>query len=219
MAASLNLSAPGSAVADGASPSARIIKVTRAQLFIHGYSTWTMDDLAAELGMSKKTLYLHFATKEELVRTALEQFAGEVRAEADAIIADRSLTFAEKLRGFTGGMHQRLSLLTPHVMRDLQRCAPRLYALTYELRRKNVPYIFGRLLEQGQLTGKVRPDLDAPFAAEFLLHAIQGLMQPESQEHLHLTPPKIFEKAISLYFGGLLTPAGRKDYEKSFPSS
>lgn len=176
-----------------------------------------MDDLATELGMSKKTLYLHFPGKEQLVRAALEEFAAEVRAEADVILADRRLTFAEKLRGFTGGMFERLSKLTPHVMRDLQRFAPALHEFTFDLRRRNVPYIFGRLLEQGQLTGKVRPDLDAKFAAEFLLHAMQGIMQPASLEHLQLAPPQAFEKAMNLYFGGLLTPAGRKDYEKSFP--
>jgi AcrR family transcriptional regulator len=197
----------------------RIVRTARAHLFAHGYSTWTMDDLATELGMSKKTLYQHFPGKEELVRAALEQFAAEVRAEADVILADRALTFAEKLRGFTGGMFQRLSQLTPHVMRDLQRFAPALHELTFELRRKNIPYIFGRLLEQGQLSGKVRPDLDAPFTAEFLLHAMQGIMHPATLEHLHLTPPQAFEKAMSLYFGGLLTSAGRKDYEKSFPSN
>jgi len=204
--------------ASPAAPTDRIVRAARAQLFSHGYSSWTMDDLAAELGMSKKTLYLHFPGKEELVRAALEQFAAEVRAEADIILSDRTLSFAEKLRGFTGGMHQRLSLLTPHILRDLQRFAPSLHELTYEMRRKNVPYIFGRLLEQGQLSGKVRPDLDAPFAAEFLLHAMQGIMSPASLEHLHLAPHQAFEKAMSLYFGGLLTPAGRKDYEKSFPS-
>lgn len=208
---------PAAPAANPAEAPARIVRTARAHLFAHGYSTWTMDDLAAELGMSKKTLYQHFPTKEDLGRAALEQFAAEVRAEADAIIADRTLTFAEKLRGFTGGMHQRLSQLAPHIMRDLQRSAPALHGFTFEMRRKNVPYIFGRLLEQGQLTGKVRPDLDAPFAAEFLLHAMQGIMHPATLEHLHLAPHQAFEKAMSLYFGGLLTPAGRKDYEKSFP--
>jgi hypothetical protein len=43
------------------------------------------------------------------------------------------------------------------------------------------------------------------------------MMQPATLEHLHLSPPQAFEKAMSLYFGGLLTAAGRKDYEKSFP--
>ncbi|MBA4135972.1 MAG: hypothetical protein C0518_01495 [Opitutus sp.] len=194
----------------------RILRAARAQLFARGYSALTMDDLAVELGMSKKTLYQHFDGKEELVRTAIEEFAREVRTEADAILSDRRLTFAEKLRGFTGGMLQRLGQLSPHLFRDLQRFAPALHDLISDLRRKNIPYIFGRLIEQGQLSGKVRPDLDPQFAGEFLLHAMQGLMQPANLEHLRLAPHETFERAMNLFFGGLLTPAGRKDYEKLF---
>lgn len=195
----------------------RIVQAARAQLFVRGYGALTMDELALELGMSKKTLYRHFAGKEELVRAAIEEFAREVRTEADAIIGERGLTFAEKLRGCTGGILQRLGQLSPHLLRDLQRFAPALHALTFELRRKNIPHIFGRLIEQGQLTGKVRDDIDPGFAAEFLLHAMQGLMHPDNLAHLRLAPPETFERAMNLFFGGLLTPAGRKDYEKLFP--
>ncbi|MBA3848513.1 MAG: hypothetical protein C0502_00775 [Opitutus sp.] len=194
----------------------RIVQAARAQLFLRGYSALTMDELAVDLGMSKKTLYQHFAGKEELVRAAIEAFAREVRTEADRILSDRRLTFAEKLRGLTGGLLQRLSQLSPHLFRDLQRFAPVLHELVLELRRKNIPLIFGRLIEQGQANGKVRDDIDPGFAAEFLLHAMQGLMQPQSLDHLRLAPHETFERAMNLFFGGLLTPAGRKDYEKLF---
>lgn len=194
----------------------RVLAAARAALFAHGYSALTMDDLAAELGMSKKTLYQHFATKEALIGAALDAFAAEVRADADQILADRRLSFAEKLRGLTGGILQRLAKLQPHVLRDLQRFAPALYRKAVELRGKNLPYIFGRLLEQGQLAGKVRDDLDTDFAARFLLHAMQGVMQPETLDQLHLAPHEAFERAMNVFFGGLLTPAGRKDYEKLF---
>jgi len=199
------------------SPAKRIVRAARAQLFLHGYSTWTMDDLAVELGMSKKTLYQHFSGKEQLAREALLEFAAEVRAEADQILSDRRLTFAEKLRGFVGGMLQRLGQITPHMLRDLQRFAPALHKLIFDLRRRNAPHIFGTLLEQGQFAGKVRANLDPRFAAEFLLHAMQGIMHPTTLGHLELAPHEAFERAMDLYFGGLLTPAGRKDYEKSFP--
>lgn len=201
-----------------ASPSvrARILAQTRQHLFAQGYHSLTMADLATELGMSKKTLYLHFAGKEELVRQVILAFGREVRADADAILRDHRLTFAEKLRGFVEGMLQRLSHLNPHLLRDLQRFAPELHALLAEIRRKNIPYIFGRLLEEGQLSGMVRDDLNTAFAAEFLLQAMQGLLQASALGHLNLEPREIFENAMNLFFGGLLTPAGRKDYEKLF---
>lgn len=195
---------------------ARILRQARAHFFVHGYCQCTMDDLATELGMSKKTLYVHFTGKEEIMRAVLEQLGAEIRADADALLANRHLGFAEKLRGFAEGMVQRLAQLNPRTVRDLQRFAPELYELTVEMRRKNIPYVFGRFIEEGQLAGKVRPDVDPTFAVEFFLQAMQGLIQPATLEHLRLAPRDLVPRAIDLFFGGLLTPAGRKEHEKLF---
>lgn len=195
----------------------RILQHARAHFFQHGYCACTMDDLATELGMSKKTLYVHFAGKEAIMRAVLEDISREIRADAESLLANRHLGFAEKLRGFAEGMVQRLALLNPRTLRDLQRFAPDLYALTIEMRRKNIPYIFGRFIEEGQLTGKVRADISPVFAVEFYLHAMQGMLQPATLELLRLAPHDLLPRAIDLFFGGLLTPAGRKEHEKLFP--
>ena len=62
----------------------RILQQARAHFFTHGYSKFTMDDLATELGMSKKTLYVHFAGKDEILSAVIDEIGREVRAEADA---------------------------------------------------------------------------------------------------------------------------------------
>jgi len=198
----------------GTTARARILRVAREHLFVRGYSRMTMDQLAAELGASKKTLYGHFAGKEQLARQVIRDFGREVRAHADGILRAPRLSFAQKLRGFIEGMLQRLAHLNPLLLHDLQRNAPELHELTFAIRRQNVPYIFGRLLAEGQRMGMVRGDLNVAFAAEFLLHAMQGLLQPANLEHLGLEPREVFHQAMNLFFGGLLTPAGRKDYEK-----
>lgn len=195
----------------------RILRQARSYFFTHGYTRFTMDELAAELGMSKKTLYLHFPSKEELVAEVIRDFAAETRADAEALLRNRELNFAEKLCGFVEGMIERLSALDPRTVRDLQRYAPALYAYVEEMRRKNLPYIFGRIVEEGQLAGLVRADVPASFALEFLLHGMQGMMHPESLERLRLAPRDVIGRAIDLFFGGLLTTSGRKQYEKLFP--
>jgi len=194
----------------------RILHQARAHFFAHGYCACTMDDLAAELGMSKKTLYVHFSSKEEIMRAVLDGLSREIRADAEALLANRHLGFAEKLRGFAEGMVQRLALLNPRTLRDLQRFAPELYQLTVEMRQKNIPYIFGRFIEEGQLAGKVRTDISPVFAVEFFLQAMQGLIQPATLDRLRLAPHDLLPRAIDLFFGGLLTPAGRKEHEKLF---
>jgi AcrR family transcriptional regulator len=194
----------------------RILHQAREHFFAHGYSSFTMDDLAAELGMSKKTLYVHFSGKDAIMRAVIEQLGREIRADADALFSNRHLGFSEKLRGFAEGMVQRLALLNPRTVRDLQRFAPDLYQLTVEMRQKNIPYIFGRFIEEGQLAGKVRTDLSPVFAVEFFLQAMQGMIQPATLDRLGLAPRDLLPRAIDLFFGGLLTPAGRKEHEKLF---
>lgn len=198
-------------------PGDRILQQARERFFAHGYSAFLMDDLAADLGMSKKTLYRHFAGKDALIRAVIEGLAAEIRADADALLGNRMLGFAEKLRGFTEGMMERMRALTPATVRDLERCAPDLYALVREMRQKNIPYIFGRLIEEGQMAGLVRTDLPAGFAVEFYLQAMNGLFQPAAFDRLQLAPREVISRAIELFFGGLLTPSGRKEHEKLFP--
>ena len=201
-----------------APPAGRILEAARVHLFMYGYSAFTMDDLAAELGMSKKTLYVHFPSKDALVEAVIMGFTAEIRASADTLFADQALSFTAKLHRFSETMVQRFERMGPHVLRDLQRSAPHIYRKIEEFRHRNIPHIFGRMLRQGQAAGMVRADVDPDFAIEFWRPAIQSVMHPDALERLHLRPDQMFTKAINLYFGGLLTPAGHKDYEKHLPS-
>ena len=146
----------------------------------------------------------------------IDSIFAEVRAMAEALLADRRLSFTEKLHRFTDGMTRRFTSISPQLLRDLQRFAPLLYRHIEDLRQKNIPLIFGQLLQQGQAAGMVRAEIDPTFAVEFWRPAIQSLMHPDTLERLKLNPDQMFTQAINLFFGGLLTPAGRKDHEKQF---
>src|SRR6186997_1504181 len=54
----------------------RIVDAARVHFFSHGFRSVTMDDLAEELGISKKTLYAHFPGKIDLLQAVLaDKFA------------------------------------------------------------------------------------------------------------------------------------------------
>lgn len=194
----------------------RILQHARMRFFRDGYGALKMDDLAADVGISKKTLYVHFTSKRALCRAIIDQIAEEIRRDADTVLRDRRLTFVEKLRGFSQGMMERFSRVGPEVLPELARLAPDLHRHLDAVRAKNIPYVFGRLIEEGQLAGVIRDDVSPVFVAEFHLHAMQGMMQPATLRRLKLTPPETFDFAVRLLFGGLLTPAGQKEYEKHF---
>lgn len=195
----------------------RILVQARVHFFAHGYSSFTMDDLAAELGMSKKTIYVQFAGKDEIIGAIIHDIGEETRSNSEAILRQRELDFIGKLHAFVESVMQRLATLEQRTLRDLQRHAPGLFARIDEMRRKVIPSIFSRLLEEGRAEGFVRRDASRDFAIEFFLHAMQGILQGPALEHLHVTPREAIAQGIDLFFSGLLTPAGRKQHEKLFP--
>jgi AcrR family transcriptional regulator len=197
---------------------ARILEAARRHFFEFGYSAWTMDDLARELGMSKKTLYRHFRSKDDLLGEVLDQFASGMLALANGFFGDRTISFPVKMVRFGEALLQRLSQIRPHTLRDLQRSAPRLYARLEELRSKNIPLIFGQIIREGQAAGMVRKEIDPVFAVAYWRPAIQSVLHPDTLEQLGLAPHEAMRRAVDIFFGGLLTPAGHKDYEKNLRS-
>jgi AcrR family transcriptional regulator len=195
----------------------RILSRARIEFFERGYSGLTMDELASDLGMSKKTLYVHFPSKDAIITTLIDTIASNVRREADAMLGNENLNFAEKLHGFIERLVGQLTAVNPRSLRDLQRMAPHLHERVEDVRAKNIPYVFGRFIAEGIEAGHVRPDVSPAFAIEFFLQAMQGLMHPVTLERLGLRPNEVVPRAIALFFGGLLSPLGRKHYEKVFP--
>ncbi len=211
---SMSRSTPATPRAASRTVRARILDVARVHLFTYGYSALLMDELARELGMSKKTLYVHFASKDAIAQALLDDIGRTLRARLDAVLTHPHFTFTQKLCGVIDAVGSLLGQLSPAIFRDLQRYAPHLYEKIEEVRQTNIPYVIGSLIRAGAAEGMVRPEIDPAFAAEFWLQAIRGLIQPAVLDRTRLSPRQTLEKAIHLFFDGLLTPAGRKDYEK-----
>ena len=80
---------PPSATAD------RIVDATERLLARFGYDKTTVDDIATEAGVSKRTIYLHFAGKEDVALASIDRVVGRVTerlqqvAQSDARPADR----------------------------------------------------------------------------------------------------------------------------------
>ena len=67
----------------------RIVAGARRHFFAHGFRGVTMDDLAEELGMSKKTLYAHFPSKTALLEAVIGDKLQRVEADLDRVIVGR----------------------------------------------------------------------------------------------------------------------------------
>src|SRR5213076_2952341 len=75
----------------------RIVDAARVHFFSHGFRSVTMDDLAEELGISKKTLYAHFPGKIDLLEAVLTDKLASVEAEMKKAACARPHNFPATL--------------------------------------------------------------------------------------------------------------------------
>lgn len=192
------------------SPRARIVAGARRHFFAHGFRGVTMDDLATELGMSKKTLYVHFRTKPALVEAVILDKVARLDAELRRIETECSADFSGALRAMLACMQRHAEEVQPPFVRDIQRSAPDLFRTIETRRAALIQRYFGELFAKGRKRGMVRKDVPGPLAIEILLGAIQAIVNPAKLAELELTPQATVPAILSVVLNGLLTPAGRK---------
>src|SRR6476619_2862652 len=104
----------------------RIVAEARRHFLAHWFRGMTMDDLAQELGMSKKTLYAHFPTKAAVVEAALRDKLGELGSELEEITSS-SPAFLPALHGMLAVLQRHAEEIRPPFIRDMRRSAPDLF--------------------------------------------------------------------------------------------
>ena len=128
----------------------KIIKTALEHFIQYGFKTFTMDDLAKELGISKKTLYEHFATKNILVEACLDSFIDTMKAfdftQGEGSIIER--IFASNVK-----IQQMYKITNARPLWELQKHFPELYErLDAFLLDRNFEWI-DYILEQGRKEG------------------------------------------------------------------
>ena len=165
----------------------RIVATAARIFFLSGLSRVLMDDLARELGMSKKTLYSHFASKEELLRAVLVQRTREVEQGLEAIVSTRE-SFPLKLGHLARFLQGKVTQVSPVFLEDIRRYAPECFQVVEEFRARAIPRYFGRLFEEGIGSGHVRRQVNRDLLIRVLVLSIQGIIRPATVEELHLRP-------------------------------
>lgn len=195
----------------GQSARKRIVAGARRHFFAHGFRGVTMDDLAAELGMSKKTLYAQFRSKPELVEAAIRDKFADLEAELSEIETESLTDFPAALRELLLCVQRHSDEIQPPFVRDMQRSAPDLFKRVESRRAEIMQRHFGKLFANGRKAGMVRKDLPPQLAIEILLAAMQAIMNPRRLGELGLSPQVTFPAIISVILNGVLIPTGRKN--------
>ncbi|MGO9571355.1 MAG: TetR/AcrR family transcriptional regulator [Desulfomonilaceae bacterium] len=187
----------------------RIVAAARRHFFAYGFRAVTMDDLARELGMSKKTLYAHFPSKTWLLEAVLLNKSRDVEKDLELITSNSSSDFLVALHLLLEKMQEHLDELQPPFMRDMQKEGPETFKLVETRRRELIQRYFATLIEDGQKAGIIRNDIPTTLVVEIWLAATQAIMNPPKLAELGFGPKTGFSALITVIFEGVLTEGGR----------
>ena len=179
----------------------------------HGFRRVTMDEIALKTGMSKKTIYVSFATKDEIVDAIVMDHINrsELRCEADCCNAENAI---HEVFLSMDMIQEHFSEMNPTIMEDLEKFFLVTYNKLYEHKNNFITKIVKANLEKGIAEGLFREDINIDILTKL---RIGTMFLPFDQTIFPYSKYKLIEverEILEHYLYGLATTQGQKLIKK-----
>lgn len=191
----------------------RILQKAHELFHRYGIRSVSMDEIASQMGMSKKTLYLHFADKDQLVDEVFAVLLQQKKSECMSLQQQADNAIHEEFLGFEQ-MSEMLASMHPSLLYDLEKYHPAVFTkfrsfmgdFVYKLVRTN--------LERGITEELYRADIDVDLLARFRVATITISSNPINFPNKRHTLAYIEEHLLDLFLHGVVTGKGQKLIQK-----
>lgn len=175
----------------------------------HGVKSVTMDDLAAEMHISKKTIYKWFSQKDELVHDSLAQYLGAARQEFDQQ-RRQSATAIDELLALRDWLRRQFADVGPAIFYDLQKYYPSAWALWLEHKNGYTLRQIGDNLHRGIREGLFRPELDVAILSRLRLAQVELAFSAECYPHHEFDLGQVQVALLDHFLRGVVTLPGHE---------
>lgn len=187
----------------------RILNHSQALFTQNGIKSVSMDDIAASMAMSKKTIYKWFANKDEIVHGVMERHLAGTQSECGQIMAVSSSAIDETFR-MMDWMKQQFAGVHPSIFYDLQKFYPATWELW--LAHKN-QYILKQIIDnlrRGMAEELYRADLDVDVLARLRLAQIELVFNPAVYPPAQFSVQRLQRIMLEHFILGVATLKGHK---------
>ena len=187
----------------------KILKASMEEFKSKGIRAVKMDDIAALLGISKRTLYEIYSNKEELLLECVKFQEEQYDAHMIAFEKDPSNNVIDIIIEFYNKQIQWLSGVNPLYFSDIQRYDQVVsYFERRDQERKQDKMIF---YQRGISEGVFRDDVDYDVLSRILKASIDHIKQTQMYKEYDLT--RILNNIIMLFIRGVCTYEGIKQFD------
>ncbi len=190
----------------------RIIDAASDRFMDAGFYKVTMDEIASDLRMSKKTVYKFFPSKETLLKAIVHTFMKKMEGEVQGIISSDK-PIEEKLTTLLAFIGKQVRRFSRPFMSDIQRFAPALWKEVEIFRRERVLSQLQLMFRQAKKDGVFREDLDPDLFFLVLTTTIQGIMNPQVLSQQSFSAEVAFKGIFRILYEGALTEEARKRFQ------
>ena len=174
-----------------------------------------MDALAAGLGMSKKTIYKHFPSKDALLRAFVHLNMHRIESGISAVVrSDKSSL--EKVTSLLGIVGNQVIHFSKEMQADLARHEPSLWKEIEVFRRRVVINNILPVLRQAKQEGMMHADLKPELFFLVLLNSIEGILNPFTLADQPFSTEEAFTGIFHILFRGALTPEASERFRTTF---
>ncbi len=184
-----------------------------------GYSKVTMEELAEHMGISKKTIYNHFDTKEALFDEVLSLSNRRIARELGDIAENDSLPLPEKFNKVLEQAYREIGTKDSAFFKDLNRYNEGLNNRPIELLRESTRKVITALLRQSQEEGIVTRELSVQRLAGVFQNIIEGVTSGKYGEKNQISRVQLLKDSVKITLDGILTPRGREILSESVLNS
>lgn len=193
----------------------RIAQKADEMFRLYGFSKVTMEEIASNLGISKKTLYKHFSNKDHILKEIVHANKCEVDKFIEDLMAQKKMPFIEKLKNFMNFIAKQAQKLEGPMIHDLMKCNPEVWKDIEEFRSKKAYKHLSQLIEEGVESGIFRKDVDNSVIVVGYVASIHSLINPDVLSKLPISADQAFRDILKILFEGIFTTEGRKKYKSS----
>lgn len=174
---------------------------------LYGIKSITMDEVSRQLGISKKTLYEHFADKTDLVRKVIEHISRK-REEQFCQKQKHAKNALEELLNIYGFYLQMLKEVNPSFEFDLKKYYPEIYTELVSLRRQRMKEASLQNLKKGKQEGLFRKEIDEDIIVRLQLLRVESISNTDLFTHEELYSKHFVEEMFFYHLYGILSEKG-----------
>lgn len=191
----------------------KIIEIA-TELFLNlGFKSVTMDDLASEMGISKKTIYTHFDNKTKLVEATTEYLFNTVCVSIDNILDEKKEPI-EELYAIKAFVMHHLKNEKTSPQYQLQKYYPKIHS---ELKIKQFAVMQECIisnLNRGMEDGIFRDNIDVEIISKLYFIGIIGIKDVEMFPAQEFPMTKLMDDYLEYHVRGIATEKGLKILNK-----